>query len=172
MIISLIFVSISFISIFYIDKKIETITNTVALKHRIAAELESRTEQSSIIAHDSQIIGNNDSFISNAFVPSDNISEFINAFDNLAAINSISQVYHFETPLPSENQDPFPLSTISYTNSITTNVLSFSNYLKNFERLPYFTKIESLNITSQDKLGWASQATVSFKATLFTKTIQ
>ncbi len=170
--ISLIVISITILAVFFIEKEIEHITDSIVLNHKLEAELKNRTESFSVVNHDAQIIGGNGTLINNAFVPSNNISEFINALDNLASGNGITETYHFETPISSTLSESFPLSTITYSNNLTTGVLNFSSYLKNFEKLPYFTKIESLNISSQDKIGWAGLDTISLQATLITKTTQ
>ncbi|MEI6580679.1 MAG: hypothetical protein WCO07_00735 [bacterium] len=171
-IVSLIVVSITVIAIFFISKEVERISDSVALNHRLESELKKRTELLEALKNDVQRIGTNDIQIDNAFISSEDISGFINTLDNLAQKESITQVYRFETPIPSSMSAPFPISTISYSDSLTTNVSSFSNYLKEFEKLPYFTKIDGFNISSQDKTGWLGTSTISFRATLYTKSIQ
>lgn len=170
--ISLIAVLVAFFSIVFIKNEIERITNTIILNHKLEASLKNRIELSSKIKQEVQIVGKNDILIENAFIPSNNISDFINILDSTASKNLIIQSYRFETPIPSTISETFPLSTISYTNDLTTDIKSFSSYLKNYESLPYFTKIESLDISSQDKTGWIGPSNISLKATLLTKTIQ
>lgn len=171
-VISLAVVCVAFILINFISKKIERISDSVALNHRLLAELEKRTGLFEVLNRDAQIVGANDILIDNAFVSSDDISPFIDTFDNLGQNQSIKQTYHFETPVLTAISAPFPISTILYSNNITTNVSNFSGYLKAFEKLPYFTKIEGLNISSQNELGWLGESTISFRATLYTKATQ
>jgi hypothetical protein len=170
--ISLMAVLVAFFSIVFIKNEIERITNTIILNHKLEVNLKNKIELSSKIKQDVQIVGKNDILIENAFVPSDNISNFINALDTIASSNSIIQTYRFESPIPSNILETFPLSTISYSNDLATDIKTFSNYLKSYEKLPYFTKIESLDISSQDKTGWLGVSNISIKATLLTKTIQ
>lgn len=171
-IISLIVVSITFIVIVFLSNEIEHISDSVALNHRLKASLEQRIELFEILKHDRDIIGTNDVQIENAFAPSNNILGFINTLDGLATQNALTQVYRFETPTPSDLSAPFPISTISYSNSFEANISTFSTYLKEFEKLPYFTQIEGFSIASQGNLGWLGTSTISFRATLHTKTIQ
>lgn len=171
-IISLSVIVVCIVAIFFIQKAIEKVTNTIVLNHKLETQLKKRTELISIIDRGSQVVGKNDTLIMNAFVPSNNISEFINKLDDLVFISGIKQTYRFDTPVPSTIVGPFPLSTISYSNSLTIDMNNLLIYLKNFEKLPYFTKIQSLNITSQDKVGWTGLSSVSMKAELFTKTTQ
>jgi hypothetical protein len=165
-------ISISAFAVFLLKKQITHITDAIVLNHKLETSLKKRIELLSVVKHDAQIVDSNDILINNAFIPSNNILEFINALDNLAISNGVTQIYRFETPVPSAISGPFPLSDISYSNNISTNVLKFSKYLKDMEKLPYFTNIESLNISSQDKAGWINSATISFQATLITKATQ
>lgn len=171
-IIALIFVSISTGAIFYINNKISVISSSIELKHKLEAELKHRTDLLSTLEKDAITIGQNETLINDAFIPSNNISKFTNTLDDLASKNKILQIYKFETPTASGSSEDITTSTLSYSETLTTDVSSFSNYLKNFETLPYFTKIESLNITSQDKNGWVGTSTASLKAILLTQTIQ
>lgn len=170
--ISLVVVFISITGIIFLSKEIGRISDSVALNHRLEKELIKRTTFLESLKNDIQIVGANDIKIDNAFVPSDNISGFVNALDGLATKIGVSQVYHFETPVPSAISSTLPILTISYSNSFGTNVLTFSNYLKELNKLPYYTKIDGFTISSQDKNGWLGNSTVSFRATLYTKATQ
>ena len=171
-IIALIFIAISIVGMFYIKSKIEHITDSIVLKHKLEAELKNRNNLLETLDKDIKIIGNNNVIINNAFVPSNNISNFTNTLDELALKNKIPQVYHFETPVTSGSAAEFPTSTISYSNNLTSDISNFSSYLKKFEILPYFTKIDGLRITSQDIKGIAGASTINLSATLLTQTIQ
>ena len=171
-IISLVAVSISTVAIVFLSNKIENLSDSVALNHRLEAQLKKTNELSDTLKNDVQTIGTNNVDIENAFVSSDNILGFINTLDNLASQKSIMETYHFGTPAPSVISAPFPISTIEYSNSLETSLLNFSDYLKAFEKMPYFTKIDGFTISSQDPLGWLGMSTISFNATLYTKTAQ
>ena len=169
-IISLIVISITMFSISIFKKEIETITSSIALNNKLESELKKRTELVGTIQEGARIIGSNDILISNAFIPSNNISEFMTALDLIAANNKTIQSYKFETPTQSMVSEPIQLSSIAYSNTLTLSSKDLVNYLKNFEELPYFTKIESLNISSQNENGWSEPSSVTFKASLITKT--
>lgn len=171
-IICLIVIAFTAVAIYFITKEIEKITDTIVLNHKLEANLKQRTELLSTIDRGAKTIGQNESIINDAYLPSNNISQFINRLDDLVSISGIIQTYRFETPVNSTLQSPYPLSIISYSNNLSTDLQNFSIYLKNYEKLPYFTKIDSLNISSQDSLGWIGLSNITFKATLFTKTTQ
>lgn len=157
---------------FFLGTQISHLSNTVAQNRTLAATLGTRTGLFSVLKRDAAIVGSNDTVISNAFVPSDNILDFIASLESISLKNGASQSYRFDTPISTSIEAPFPVETITYSNTLATNVLTFSNYLKDFERLPYFTKIDGLSITSQDKSGWQGSSTATFKATLYTKSSQ
>jgi hypothetical protein len=171
-IISFIVVLVTVMLIVFISKEIEKISDSVSLNHKLQAELTNRSESLKILNRDMQIIGENDNKIETAFIPADNILNFVSELDKLANKNNLIQIYRFETPASSNLAAPFPIGTISYSNNFTSNVSTFSSYLKEFENLPYFTKIDNINISSQDKAGWTNQSNISYKATLYTKKIQ
>lgn len=171
--IALFFIVASLLCVLWTSKKIETLTETISLNQKLKVQLKERSELISVLEKDVQIVGNNNIIIKESFVPAENISSFINDLDKLAAQNSINQIYRFETPKPSDLSGLIQISSINYTNNMTTDLTSLLNYLKNFENMPYFTKIEGINISSQDKaLGWLGQSSVSFKAVLLTKTTE
>lgn len=170
--VSLVFISVSFVSVTYINRKIEHITDSIVLKHKLESELNKKTELFTTIENDVKIIGNNEIIINNAFIPSNDISEFISSLDTISTNKKITQTYHFETPTPSTISGLFPLSTISYTNNISTDIIGFSDYLNIVENLHYFTKIDGISIQSQDKLGWDKPSIINMKETLLTKTIE
>ena len=172
-IISLIVISIVVGGIIFISKKIEVLSSSASTKNRLESELQKAADTLQVYKNDNEIVGANYINIENAFAPTNNILGFINTLDNLLNdAKTIKQVYNFETPISSSISAPFPISTISYTNSFTANITTFSNYLKDFEKLPYFTNIENFTISSQDKTGWTGISTISFRAILYAKTIQ
>jgi hypothetical protein len=156
----------------FISKKIEHIADSVILKHRLEGELNKRAGLVEKVKHDATLVGKNDVAIDAAFVSSENILEFVNVLDAMAAKKSIKQIYNFETPALSAISAPFPIATIAYSDTLTTTVASFSDYLKEFENLPYFTKIDGFTIASQNDLGWEGESTVSYRATFYTKAVQ
>ena len=165
-------IAIASVSIFFLAGAIERISDRVVLNHNLTASLEKRMELLATLKKDAETVGTNDVIIEKGFVSSDNILEFVATLDNLASKNTLIQAFHFETPAPSALRAPFPISTISYLNTLTANVSSFSRYLKDFEQIPYFTKIESMQIASQSSAGWSSTSAISFRATLFSKATQ
>lgn len=166
-------IGVASLAVFFLAREIGKISNTVVKSHRLASTLENRTELFTVLKRDAEMVGKNDELIEHSFVPSDNILEFVATLESLALRNSIVQSFRFETPSPAGIGAPFALATISYTNSVSSNISMLSNYLKDFERLPYFTKIEGISIASQDPTaGLRGVSTASFRAVLYTRSSQ
>lgn len=165
-------VGIAAIVCFIIARGITNVSDDITKNRRLATNLERRTDLFSTIARDAETIGDNDARIESAFVPADSIFEFISILESIALKNTVTQSFRFDNPSPSPYASPFPISTIAYSNTLSLNVFTLINYLKDFERLPYFTKIESVSITSQDPAGWRGSGSASFRATLYAKTAQ
>lgn len=165
-------VLITALAVWILAGKIRHLSDSVVLNHRLQAELQKRTGLFEVLKRDLQMVGTNDSKIESAFITSDNILGFVGALDNLATKDSFVQVYHFDTPAPSAISSPFPLSTISYSNSFNATMPSFSSYLTELNKLPYYTRVDGLSITSQDPLGWLGASTITYHATLFTRTAE
>jgi hypothetical protein len=171
-VLSAISLSIAIFTIFFLMRQINNLSDSLALDRSLEASTKNRAELSEIIKKDAQIIGTNYHKIEESFLSSDNIQKFINSLDKLALEKSISQVYRFDNPATSEIHTPFSISVISYSNVLTSDISSFSNYLTEFEKLPYFSSIEEFTISSQDKSGWIGPSIISYKAKLYTKTAQ
>lgn len=172
LIIIIIITGITVFLIIFLSNQIIKISDTVMLNKNLENQLKMRTLLLSTIEKDTKVVAGNDVKIENAFLSSDNILNYINSLDVLAQKTNVTQTYHFETPANASISSPFPLSTIAYNNSVTTNMTGLINFLKEFEDLPYYTKINSINISSQDKLGIAGTSNISIQSTLYTKTAQ
>ncbi len=169
-IVAFVAIFIASVAVWFLSREIERIVNEVVLNHRLASTLAKSTELFDILRRDASIVGTNDILIDSAFIPSDNILEFVSIFESLAAKNSISQNFNFDTLTPAPIASPFPLSVVAYSNNLSTNISTLSKYLKDFESLPYFTKIESLSMSSQDVAGIRGTGTMSFRAVFYAKT--
>jgi uncharacterized protein YpmS len=161
-----------FICVIILSREIEEIADSVTKNRKLASALEERTALLTQLSRDAQTIGTNESLIVRAFVPSDNVIEFISALESMALKNGVSQTFKFNSPSPSTIASPFPLSTISYSNTLTINLPTLIQYMKDLENLPFFTKVESLHITSQSDQGLQGATSASFNATLYTKSTQ
>lgn len=154
----------------FIANRIEQETATVVKNKQLAASLGKRTEFLARLNYYAEVIGNNDERIEHAFPPVNALADFNEALNDIARKSSVTQSLHIAPPANSSFTAPFPLFAVSYTNTISGNIISFQRYLQAFENLPYFTKIENINISSSGK--WEDSATMSYGASLQTSSPQ
>lgn len=166
---ALLAIAIALVAIFFLSQAIEKTTTQVSEARRATSSLEKRTELFSKLRQDVEIVGTNNMLIEKAFLSSGNILEFTDAIDNLSLKNSFIPGAHFGIPQVTPIPAPFPLSVIAYDNSLVADMPKFIAYLKEFENLPYFTKIISLSFSSQNPEGWTKGGTASFHALFYTK---
>lgn len=155
-----------------LSQQITRLSDDVQKNRRLASALEKRTELFGVLKRDTELVGTNDMLIERAFIPSDNILDFVTTLEGLALKNGVTQSFTFSNPAPSTVSAPFPLAMVAYSNSLNGDLASFSSYLKDFERLHYFTKIENLSISAQSKTGWRDMGTMSFQASIQTNATQ
>ncbi len=155
-----------------LSQQITRLSEDVLKNRYLASALEKRTELFASIKRDAELVGTNDVLIERAFIPSDNILEFVSTLESLALKNGVTQSFNFGNPMPSTISAPFPLAMVTYSNSLNGDLKAFSSYLKEFEQLHYFTKIESLSITASDKSGWRGAGTMTFQASIQTNATQ
>ena len=109
---------------------------------------------------------NIDAQIESAFPTTDNILDFVGSMEALANKTQVAQTLRFGTPVPLVQADEsLSLSTLDYTLTLTGSVNHLAEYLKNFETLPFFTQIQSINLTSNN--GWENESIINLKANLY-----
>lgn len=96
-----------------------------------------------------------------------NVLPFVEALESLAKKNSLQQTINFGQPLPADGI-PGPLSLVSLDFNISLtggNIETFTAYLKDFEKLSYFTTINSISLTSAS--GWQDNSSISLSGRLY-----
>ncbi len=182
--------------IFFVSEQIINIGKTLEEKRTGAAVLENRGKSIEKLKHDLEIVGNGDELINNALIKMDNIAEFINVMENLAAGNNVKQTLKFPSPPvkfdarsekentksakntknaqpevkiePPEIKNGIDIYVISYNMNLTANIYDLIAYMEAFEKLPYFTEISSMTINAISN-NWESDSSVSITAKLYAK---
>ncbi|MFA5997407.1 MAG: hypothetical protein WC791_02850 [Candidatus Paceibacterota bacterium] len=162
---------IAVVSISILSGKIVQISASAAKNRQQASMLSQQTAMLANLKHEVEIIGSNETVFNNAFIPSNNILAFVSVLESLALRNGLTESFHFSSPIPLDLGTSLLLNTIGYQNTISTNVPAFINYLKDYESLPYFTKIDSINITSSNG-NWLESSNVTFGASVTTRAEQ
>lgn len=171
LLISLALVIFAFIIVFIISGQITKMSKKAMVDRNTVATLSERTTLLSSLRHEASIIGSTDNTIRQAFIPSDNILEFISVLESLALKNGVTHAFSFSSPGSATGETPLPVSIINYKNNVSSNVFTFTKYLKDFEKLPYFTKIDSITISS-DASDWRTASSVAFTASVAAKVAQ
>lgn len=171
-IIAIVAIGIAVLAVWFLSREIERVSDAVVKNRLLAEKLGKRTELFSVLAGDSAIVGTNGATIEQAFIPAENLPDFILILEKLALKNGVAQSFRLASFAGASQVAPFPLTAIEYQNSMSIDIYSFIKYLKDFEELPYFTKIKSLSFGSQGSTGWRGTGSASWSATLYTKTNQ
>lgn len=172
LLIALGFLVVALVAVFFFSSQITKISAKAVKDRHLAAQLSERTALLSSLKHETELIGSNDIAIKHAFIPTNNILEFVGVIENLAFKNGLMQAYNFSAPTPVGTAGVLPLATISYQDTISSaNVGTLIKYLKEFEQLPYFTKIDSLSI-SAGGTDWRTAGTVSFGASVTAQIVE
>lgn len=167
----LVVIFFSSITILLVSKQITQMSAKAVENRQMEATLIERASTLSELKKESEIIGSNGTIIKHAFIPSNNILEFVTILESLAQKNGLTQSFRFTPPTIAIEDDNFSVTTISYQNTITSNVSTFSIYLKEFENLPYFTRIDSLSISSSEG-DWRKGGTASWSASLLAEAME
>jgi len=156
----------------FFSAQISKTVDTVVQHRELAATLKLRSDVASTLSAEYTRIRGNEVRIKEALVPADDILEFVSALESLAQKNSITHAVNFGTPnaLPLTIGDPaVPLFEIPFTLSLRGNTFAFTQYLKDFEQLPYFAKINGFSIASTESQGWLNASNISVRGTLYAR---
>lgn len=163
---AIIFLIASFVLCFYFAGRINKISNDIMEKRELLSLYQNSQEQYAVLKEDFSKISSHIDKVRGVFPQSENVLSFINAFENLAASNGIQQYFKFENVTP---QPVFGLNLfqIPFNVTLSGTKAQFLNYLAGLERLPYFTKIDFLNMTTvQD---FESQAQIIIRGILYVR---
>lgn len=151
-------VAVAIIVIFFTGRQISKISQTINEQRISAFILEKRSETISQLKEGFRVIGSADKKIEESLPPAENILGFVAALENLASQNSIQQILNFSAPAE---------KIIDYNINLSANISVLINFLKNFEKIPYFTGISSINLSASPVGGWEENSAVSLKAKFF-----
>lgn len=145
--------------ILFLSRQIKKISDSINEQRVLAAVLEKRNENLSRLREEFFLIGNIEEKINSALPPADNILEFVVALEDLSAAGSLTQTFNFGSPVNSQ---------IDYSISLGAGISALTDYLKGFEKLPYFTSVSGLNLSALAG-DWQGNSLITLKAKLYTK---
>ena len=91
--------------------------------------------------------------------------------DTLAKNHSLEQNINFGQPVSSpETSKPIKINEVNFSvNLSNATAENFINYLYDFEQLPYFTSIESVNLTGSGANGWLDFSSLTLSGKLYAR---
>lgn len=157
---SVVAILIALFVVYFSYNKIAKISASLREQWTAAYLLESRSEIISRLQDGFKTIGLADKKINDAFPSVNNILGFVDALESLAIRTSVKQTPNFSAPSVDSGY-------IDYNLNLGTSVYSLINYLKEFEKLPYFTMISGFNLSALN--GWENESAVVAKGRLYVK---
>ncbi|KKP98290.1 MAG: hypothetical protein US71_C0012G0003 [Parcubacteria group bacterium GW2011_GWD2_38_12] len=163
---AMIFLIISLVASLYFASRIRGISEIITEKRAMLSLYQNSQEQSAVLKEDFPKISKHIDRVENALPSSENMLPFINAVENLSGANEVQQSFKFENITPQLIPD-LGLNAIPFNVTLSGNRSQFLAYLSSLEKLPYFTKIVSINIMAAQGFDGPSQ--ISLRGLLYTK---
>lgn len=159
---------LALIVIVVLSRRIAHLGEELAENKRLIFLLSNKSDVTERLRTDFALVGNVDKALESAFPRAENLLVFIAALESLATEKSVQQSLKFADPVPFaiEGSETGVLG-IDYNATMSGNIVTFLNYLRGFERLPYFTGISGISITSPGSRGWEEDSTISFQAKVY-----
>ena len=107
--------------------------------------------------------------IAESIPPVYNILPLVDTLENLSKKYSFKQTISFSQPVPiSSISEPIPLTQIDFNITLDeAGINKFNNYLKDFEKLPYFISINSINYIGSGSNGWQDNSSINISGSLY-----
>lgn len=167
----LVVIILSTILIYFFASQTTAIVKKIQENKKLSYIMKNKEETNSQILQDFKFIGEDYNSKILATIPSeDNILPFVEAMESIAKKNSLEQVINFSNPT-TQNDDSNPgLTEINFSLAITNaNIITFANYLNDFEKLPYFAGISSISFLSPTNSGWNNNSTININGKIYAK---
>lgn len=98
-----------------------------------------------------------------------NVLSFVDAADSLAKKYSFKQNLSFDQPTDvTDVSGPVALTLVKFNVVISeANINNFIYYLQDFEKLPYFTSISSINYLATSDSGWQNNSSINITGSFY-----
>lgn len=136
---------LSLAAVFMIKNKIETKACQILERHIMLLSMENNEENFLQIKESYKIVEDNLPAIKQFFPEEDDIDGFINDIQNLAEKNGGSQTLTFE-PLNKSAAEGINLKKLNFSSTVYGNMNVFTKYLDGIRNMPYFVKIDRIEI--------------------------
>lgn len=153
---TMIFSVVSLATSLYFASRIKDISDVITEKRAILSLYQNSQEQFAVLKEDFPKISKNIDKVENTIPSSESMLPFISAMENLSGASGVQQSFKFESIAPQPVLD-MGLNAVPFNVTLSGNRAQFMAYLSLLEKLPYFTKIESVNMTAAQGLDGPSQ---------------
>lgn len=151
-----------FISLF-LTREIKTASANLVKQKQFEYLLSNQASEIEILNFNNALMATGKNAIERALFKGDEIVEFLGSLETLAGSNALTQSVHFNAPQVSENPS---ISSVDYTININGNIFTLLQYLRDFEKLPYFTHVSAVNIKAGE-FGWTGDSAITLSARLY-----
>ena len=166
----LIIVILSATASYLLSKQINKINVSMVEKKEMDYLISNRETVNNQIKTDFlEVDSNYQAKIDNALPSVYNVLSFVDAMESLAKKNSFKQTLTFNQPVAvTDISGPINLTLINFNVTIDdANANTFINYLKDFEGLPYFASIDSINYLAANTNGWENNSTINISGSFY-----
>lgn len=169
-IICLIIIGFSATAIYFLSKQITKINFTMGEKKEMDYLISNREEVNNRIKTDFLEVDPDYEPKINAALPSVyNVLSFVDTMESLAKKHSLKQTLSFNQPMVApDSSGPITLMIVNFNLAIEeTNIENFISYLRDFEKLPYFTSINNINYSAPSAEGWKNNSSISISGSFY-----
>ena len=167
----LVIIALTSSAIYFFSKQIKKINLTMNEKKEMDYLISNREQVNNKIKTDFLTIDPAyEQKINDALPSVFNILPFVDSLDSLSKKYSFEQTTSFSQPGPALGGNVMSLTVINFNLNIQgTNVDNFVSFLKDFEKLPYFTSINSISYLSSGKVGWQENSIINISGSVYAR---
>lgn len=150
--------------------KITQIGSALVTTKRNSVVLTRRSEMLNKIEKDISIVGDNAGKINQAYVPVDNILDFVSVVENLAAQSSTQYNVVFGNPVVyAAKGNGENIYSIGYTLTMSGTVYTLSSFLSQFNELPFFADVDSVSVSGSADKGWEGSSSITIQGKVYAR---
>jgi hypothetical protein len=158
------------VAVTVLSSKISTIGTSIQQQKILSAKLETQSEYYTNLKSQNAMLVATTPRIQAALLPTNNVLEFVGAVESTAARHSITHTMRFDTPVilnQTLGEPAVSIAQIDFNIGLQSNMHTLVEFIKGFEKLPYFARFNSITFTAQGQKGWKDTSQVSIKGTAF-----
>jgi hypothetical protein len=148
------------------------ISSSLQQKDRLSKVLAMRVDNIQQLKNSLALLGDNDKKIIAVYPSTDNILDFVSALESLAKQTSVKQTLRFANFSPFIEAGGASINETNFTINLTGTVTTLKAYLQQLEKIPFVTKIGTINLLASPPNGWNGDASITINGTLYAQQAQ